>query len=171
MNAEDIDAEFDKLSQFLKEIAPRIGELVIVFNSLEESINAELVEMINQNDETIGHVVISGMSFSAKVDLFGQLYRCMFVALGTNDLVSRLDALIVDLKDAARKRNEAVHGAWLDYDVKSLSVKTKTKVRKDGVKHIQRRVALTDIEADQAFIESVEERLEQFIESKDESLR
>lgn len=57
--------EFERLHKHLNKLAPYLGYMIIEFNSLEDTLDRVIVELLSDVDE-IGYAVISGMSFKAR---------------------------------------------------------------------------------------------------------
>src|SRR4051812_3652097 len=57
-----------------KQYYPLIGEFISIFNTLEDTLNEDLVELLDSERlVNVGWIVISEMSFSSKVNLWERL--------------------------------------------------------------------------------------------------
>ena len=65
------------------------------------------------------------------------------------------------LREAAKRRNQYVHGGWSDVSDKNF-VRVKTQAKKNGVFNIYRRFDEVDMKADLEFIKAAHEALETF---------
>jgi hypothetical protein len=165
-------AETLRRDRQLEKVAPWIGYLVMAFNELEEQLNGHLAREISgcdgsTEDDVIGHTVIAGMSYSAKVDLLGKLVRIKLVAFASKPAVHKKFKQISDaLKEANKQRNDIIHAAWEEYDVKTRTVKTKIKVSIDDcrVDHITKRITPRDIKKTHTYIVNLVDNLYEFFD-------
>jgi hypothetical protein len=165
-------AETLKRDKQLEKIAPWIGYLVMAFNELEEQLNGHLIcEITNHDDfeeDAVGHAVIAGMSYSAKADLLGKIVRVKLKACGCSPSRLKKFKKIYDaLKDANKQRNDIVHAAWEEYDIKTRTVKTKTKVNIDEgeLDHITKKIMPRDIKKAHTFIINLADKLDEFFDA------
>ena len=165
-------AETLKRDQQLEKIAPWIGNLVMAFNELEEQLNGHLISEITNHDyseeDAVGHAVIAGMSYSAKTDLLGKIVRVKLRVCGCPPSRHKKFKKIYDaLKDANKQRNDIVHAAWEEYDIKTRTVKTKTKVNIDEgeLNRITKKIMPRDIKKAHTFIINLADKLYEFFDS------
>lgn len=126
-----------------KKYHPYIGELVSVFNSLEETLSEELIEYI-KNDKMpyAADIIVSWMSYSEKWKFWREiLLTHLSMHIGNPKELSTEEQ--VELKEYRKKipdmamafehfgkiRNDIVHGAWGYINEQNL-IKTKTTVNK-----------------------------------------
>lgn len=116
---------------------PLIGELVSVFNSLEDTLSEELIQYIeNERMPNAAYIIISGMPFNTKWKLWVELLlNCL-----SEDIDELTSKEIQELKEQKSKiskigktferfgkiRNDLVHGTWGYINEQGL-IKTKTK--------------------------------------------
>jgi hypothetical protein len=107
--------EDDELTDYLVELAPEIGWIIIHFNSLEDHVSGFIREAILRDafqDERMD-VFLAGMLFSAKaralLDLYGQMIEYGGSAVTHEDL-RKVDFL---LTECATRRNEYAHADWI----------------------------------------------------------
>lgn len=65
----DIEDE-DQAQQYLDESLPLVGEVVMSFNSLEQSLASMICEIISDRSDCFGLIVLHNLGYAAKVDLF-----------------------------------------------------------------------------------------------------
>lgn len=126
-------------AEILEAYYPLIGEVASQFNYVDDLLSESLVGFINQDDDEIGWIVIAGMQFNQKVDLWEKILKWSIHDSDWNEAVKASETLKVkdislELKDVATKRNKIVHADWEGISDKLL-VKTKTKNSDKGVQH------------------------------------
>lgn len=129
---------------------PLIGELVSVFNSLEDDLSEELIWYIeNDRIPDAAYIIISGLSFSSKWKLWVDLLL-NFVSEDIGELTSKEAKELHAFKSKIKKmgqaferfgkiRNDIVHGTWGYMNEQGfIKTKTKTNSKKQLVhEHIQ----------------------------------
>ncbi len=95
---------------FFKKSALRIGLIVHGFNSLDALLNSTICQLINEEDDKLGAVIICKQTFTNKVDLFDRLIDLYENECGGT--VPTRKQLIEDLKECAKLRNAVVHAEW-----------------------------------------------------------
>jgi hypothetical protein len=154
--------KYEKLERYLGKIAPDIGHLVIVFNSLEDTLDSIIIETLNEHNDVIGYAVISGMSFSSKIDLLSRMVSYELHGLDLEkkkSKVDQFDILLQKLREANVTRNDIIHSAWLEYDLASGNVRTKMKVTPEGLEPRNKKIEHKDIRKAIKSIEKLEEKL------------
>lgn len=100
--------------EFLKAVAPLIGNIVHSFNLLDERLNSAICEIINEKSDEIGTIIIYKMNFSAKVELFFRLVRSLDTNCGCK--LSDYESLKTGINDCATLRNAVIHAEWENMD-------------------------------------------------------
>lgn len=146
INKHEIDSdeyynpEFYKYASYeiTSEYYPYIGELISLFNSLDNSLNECLIDFINNENVDIGLIVISDLSFSNKMRIWKKLVMWYLSKIKNKSLqthlIKKLEEIYKELADKASIRNTIGHADWENMNEK-LFVKSKTKSGKDGIKH------------------------------------
>jgi len=158
-NKDNYDKEDEKKEKYLERLAPHLGYLVIAFNSLESSLDTAIVEFMNGEIPEVGIAVISGMSFSAKVELFGRLYGPLFMSVKDQKWMNDLTVVLQELKEANNKRNDFIHAAWHQYDLLTKSVVTKTRIHKNEREDQEKNIQPKDIKNATRFINRLADKL------------
>lgn len=104
----DIENE-DAAEEYIAAALPLIGMVVMSFNSLEKSLDSMICETITDRTDEPGLIVLQGMHFSNKVDLFKRLAAPFHKSLSTPH---KYEGLIDKLSEMARLRNLVVHADW-----------------------------------------------------------
>lgn len=108
----DIEDE-ESAEQYLDESLPLVGLVVMYFNTLEKNVDSMVCEIISDRGDMPGLIILQGMHYSAKVDLFKRLsdafHSCATVPPAYLGLV---DALL----EVGRLRNLVVHADWQNTD-------------------------------------------------------
>lgn len=108
----DIEDE-EAAEEYIAEALPLIGMVVMSFNSLEKSLDSMICETITDRTDEPGLIILQGMHFSNKVDLFKRLSASFHKSLGTPP---KYEGLIDKLAEMARLRNLVVHADWRNTD-------------------------------------------------------
>jgi len=154
-----------KLSDYLSDLAPAIGWIIIYFNSLEDEVSGFIREAILRDatqDERMD-VFLAGMLFSAKVrallDLYGQMIEYGDLEVTHEDL-RKVDAL---LTECATRRNEYAHADWIGMKLDGY-VRVKQQVKRTGISHRYKRYDLARVQGDVDFISEARDELYEFNE-------
>lgn len=153
------------LTDYLSDLAPEIGWIIIYFNSLEDEVSGFIREAILRDaiqDERMD-VFLTGMLFSAKaralLDLYGQMIEYGGMAIAHEEL-RKVDAL---LTECAIRRNEYAHADWIGMKVGGY-VRVKLQSKRTGISHRYKRYDLARVQADVDFISEARDALYEFNE-------
>lgn len=153
------------LSDYLSDLAPEIGWIIIYFNSLEDEVSGFIREAILRDatqDERMD-VFLAGMLFSAKaralLDLYGQMIEYGGLAVTHEDL-RKVDTL---LTECATRRNEYAHADWIGMKLGGY-VRVKLQSKRTGISHRYKRYDLTRVQGDVDFISEARDELYEFNE-------
>ncbi len=171
--ANDLDTvDETELYDYLSNLAPQIGWVIIYFNSLEDEIASYIREAILRDpiqDERMD-VFLAGMMFSAKtralLDLYGQMIESCALAVTREDL-ARLEEMLIE---CANRRNEYAHGDWVGMKLGGY-VRVKSQSKRNGISHRYKRYDSVRIEADVNFISKARDTLDEFNERIWDELR
>lgn len=109
-----------------------LGEALVWFEELDDQLSAGISFLVGRGDD-VGQIVTAGLSFRAKPDLFGALFRNK---RPQSENLERLDALLGACQQIEQKRNEVVHSRWL-HDLDGFGM-TRTKVTAHRKRGLQR---------------------------------
>ncbi|MFZ6045794.1 hypothetical protein ACFW0H_06690 [Pseudomonas sp. CR3202] len=161
----------DELSEYLEELAPYVGWIIIYFNSLEDGVSHCIRETILHDpyqDERMD-VFLSEMMFSGKcrslMHLYGQLIQTGQVKFKQQDLV----ALENKLLECSRRRNEYAHADWVGIK-EGRYVRVKSQSKREGIVHRYRKFELSRIQNDVDFICQARDELDEFHERINDQL-
>ena len=124
----DTDDAYD----YVYDLMPKIGEIVICFNALESDINHILCRYISDRSDQKGLMVVSNMMFATKVDLLERFMTDLF-----RDIDKSFDffpQLMSDLRECGALRNKVVHANWMYTDDDGYT-QVKIKIGKQGLEH------------------------------------
>lgn len=152
--ADELDAlDEDELADYLSDLAPEIGWIIIYFNSLEDQISYFIREAILRDatqDERMD-VFLAGMLFSAKaralLDLYGQMIESGGLVV-TREEIGDIDKM---LTECATRRNEYAHANWTGMKSGGY-VRVKSQSGRTGISHRYKRYDLARVMADVEFI-------------------
>ena len=125
------EEECHKQWEKLEEIAPYIGKIAIASVSLEETLTDVICRLINMHNDAPGLLITSRMNCSRKIELFNDLLTPLIECFERKDLTAKQKLIVSKLRELATKRNNAIHSAWHDIDVKTHKVRR--RIKKDGV--------------------------------------
>ncbi|MCY1546916.1 hypothetical protein D9M68_829410 [compost metagenome] len=161
---EPVDSE-DELSEYLDELAPYVGWIIILFNSLEDAVSQCIREAILRDpyqDERMD-VFLSEMMFAGKcrslMHLYGQLIQSGGIKLKQEELVLLEKKLI----ECSKRRNEYAHADWIGMK-EGRYVHVKSQSKREGVTHRYRKFDLSRIQNDVDFIDQARDELDEFNE-------
>lgn len=164
--AEELEyVEGDELADYLAELAPHIGWVVILFNSLEDTVATCLRELMlhDPNQDERLDVFLAEMLFSAKSRALIHLWGQTIVDCGLKITPQQLVAIEKLLVECGKRRNEYAHADWLGLKQGQI-VKVKSQSQKRGIVHRYKRFDAADVQEDVAFIDGARETVYQFHE-------
>lgn len=124
----DTDDAYD----YVRDLMPGIGEVVIWFNSLESQIDHILCRYISDRSDHMGLMVVSSMMYATKIDLF-EKFTADFLR-SSNQPLEWFPQLMSDLRECGTLRNKVVHANWLYTDDDGYT-QVKIKFGKQGLEH------------------------------------
>lgn len=170
--AELATVDESELTDYLADLAPEIGWIIIYFNSLEDEVSCFIREAILRDavqDERMD-VFLAGMLFSAKaralLDLYGQMIEVGGLAVAVEDLRT-IDML---LTECSTRRNEYAHADWIGMKLGGY-VRVKSQSKRNGISHRYKRYDLARIQSDVSFISEARDTLYEFNERIWDQLR
>jgi hypothetical protein len=112
-------------------IRDALGEVIISFEELDDMLATSISFMLRRGDE-VGRIVTAPLSFRAKVDMFGALFKADRPQSTILDLINQLCAGCLQIEE---QRNKIVHSKWRNtLDNKALSRSKFTARAKHGLK-------------------------------------
>lgn len=124
--------EIDESEQYVQDILPLIGEIILNFNGLESDLESCLCEIISDRSDTKGLIVLNKMMFATKIDLYDR-----FVT-DRNFLYPELfpdhRQVISDMRECSTLRNRIVHANW-EYTNLDGYTHVRFKMGKEGMEH------------------------------------
>jgi hypothetical protein len=109
----DIDNE-EEAEAYLESLLPLIGDIVVFFNGLEQSLDSSICELFSDRHDSTGMIVLHKMNYSAKIDLFKRMNDDFQISIGSK--IEIYETLIGNLKESGRLRNLVVHADWENTD-------------------------------------------------------
>jgi hypothetical protein len=116
LDDEDENGDAEKL---FDESLSLVGLVVMYFNRLEAAVNAAICESISDRSDSTGLLVIHGMQYSAKVDLYKRL--CDDLHSCVIEKAPSYENLIDKLKSVGQLRNIVVHADWTSADAQGYA--------------------------------------------------
>jgi len=104
----------DEAARYLDDALPLIGIVVMYFNQLEKHLDDAICSLISSRSDAMGLLVIHGMAYGAKVELFKRISDDL------HSMIQRIPPSYKGLHDALKKmgnlRNLVVHADWVNTD-------------------------------------------------------
>ena len=142
-----------------KQFLMALGLISVNFQCLEKHMEFFAWSLIGE-DQEIGQIVTSQISFNRLCDLIGSLFR--YRARGSG-LVKELDGLIKRASEVVEERDRVIHSSWFgDLESSILRVKITAK-SKTGLKHQYEYTDPDDLLKIGRSIEQVWKDLKEFI--------
>jgi septin family protein len=139
--------------EYVQELLPLIGEVILFFNSLESDLDHIICENISDRTDHKGLLVLHTMMYATKVELY-ERFRSEELRLCSLDIPS-FKALMSCLKECGTLRNRVVHANWQYTDNEGYT-HVRFKMGKQGLEH----------ELIQFSVESLEQIIEKIIEAR-----
>ena len=161
---EYLDSE-EELEEYLEQIVPYIGWVIVFFNSLEDSISSYLREAILHDplqDERLD-VFLSEMLFSGKCKALMHLYGQMIESASVKFTHEELNELEKVLLECSKRRNEYAHADWIGAK-KDAYVRVKSQSKRRGIFHRYKKFELSQLEDDVNYISKARDLLDDFNE-------
>ena len=103
--------ETDNAYDYVYDLMPLIGEVVLWFNTLEADIDNILCGFISDRTDRKGLLVVGNMMYATKLDLFERFASDFFCE--RDDQPNWFSSLISDLRECGSLRNKVVHANWM----------------------------------------------------------
>ena len=124
--------EIENAYDYVHELMPLIGEVVLWFNTLETDIDDILCGFISDRTDQKGLLVVGNMMYATKLDLFERFASDFFRAVGHQPAC--FTQLLSDLRECGSLRNKVVHANWM-YTNDDGYTQVKIKITKRGLEH------------------------------------
>lgn len=159
------DVEEQELADYLHELAPHIGWVVIYFNALEDTVAFCLRDLMLRDpyqDERLD-AFLAEMLFAAKATSLVNLYGQAIAAGGLLLQVTQEDLVGIEklLKECAKRRNEYAHADWIGARRERI-VRVKSQSKKIGIVHRYKRFNPADVDDDVRYIDVARDTLYEF---------
>ncbi|MGU9804014.1 UNVERIFIED_CONTAM: hypothetical protein HPS20_05975 [Pseudomonas sp. CM11] len=149
----------DNAYEYVYELMPLIGEVVLWFNTLEADIDNILCGFISDRTDQKGLLVVGNMMYATKLDLFERFTSDFF--RGRGDQLSWLSQLLSDLRECGSLRNKVVHANWMRTDEDGYT-QVKIKFSKRGLEHELVQFSKDSLELIIGKIEATKDQLDNF---------
>lgn len=137
----------EKAEEYLDNMLPSIGLIVMYFNSLESSLESVLCKNFTDRTDSTGLIVLNSMNYAAKVELFKRFSDSFQTCLSKP--LNGYESLIGNLKESGRLRKVVVHANWESTDEEDFTY-VRLKMSKKGMQ--------------QEYVQFTEDSLQQIIE-------
>ncbi|GAB3721561.1 hypothetical protein [Flavobacterium koreense] len=154
----------DESSDLFVERLYDIGWIIMLFNSLEGSVNYAVDKALDPHERRseINHLLICEMNYSSKVSFIIRHYGMLiYNDEKYKDFIPELEILEKKLRDAGTTRNIYAHANY-GMTVNENYIRVKTKAKRNGVFYDYMRFEKEDIKEDQNLILNARNLLEDF---------
>jgi hypothetical protein len=122
----------DDAYEYVEELLPLIGEVVLFFNALESDIDDLICADISDRSDHKGLLVLHNMMYATKVGLYErfkseELRICGWELPSFKELISKL-------RECGTLRNRVIHANW-EYTNSEGYTHVRFKMGKDGLEH------------------------------------
>lgn len=128
--------EFEEIEDQRAKYAASIGNFIISFSELEDSVDNDLATAINDRMHEPGYRIIKYLGFRNKIDLLNDDYSAFIKILESEfakkRLLAELKVIYNKLYELSEFRNKVAHANWLSLDTSGF-VKTKIVESKDDI--------------------------------------
>lgn len=145
--------EIDDSEEYIQDIVPLIGEVILNFNGLESGLDSCLCEIFSDRADTKGLLVLNKMMFATKVDLYERFI--LDRNLGMLGALPNHKPVISAMRECGTLRNRIVHANWEYTDIEGYT-HVRFKMGKDGLEH----------ELVQFSVDSMEKTIKKILETR-----
>jgi len=138
---------------YVQNLLPLIGEVILFFNSLEFDLDEVICENISDRTDHKGLLVLHNMMYATKVDLYERFRSEELRQCGWE--IPAFAGVISHLRECGTLRNRVVHANWQHTDEEGYT-HVRFKIGKQGLEH----------ELVQFSIESLEQIIEKIIDTR-----
>lgn len=165
---DDDDIDEKEKSIFFKKLKYRIGNITILFNSLEREIEEYILDTLNERGEDSRiWIILQDLSSYKKIIWLKKIFLDMAKHLDkeTDKIVAEINNLFTQIDDCRVKRNSYIHTNYLNnMNLKYFETKVKHIKKQNQYLRIKKHIKLTDIETLANNIEKCSNDLYEFSE-------
>jgi hypothetical protein len=154
----------DAADAYLEESLPLVGTVVMYFNALEKALDSLICDIVSDRTEEPGLIVLQGMHFAQKVDLFKRFCESLHRAV---EEPLAYDKLVDGLLEVAKLRNLVVHADWMSTDEEGFTF-VRIKVQKDFLQQEYVQLSADSLERVLERILAVKTQLSDYWEQRSE---
>ncbi|WP_420598734.1 hypothetical protein [Neptuniibacter sp.] len=162
----DIEDE-EKAQEYLDELLPIIGLVIVYFNGLESELDSVLCECFTDRTDSMGLIVLNKMTYSTKVDLSKRFSDDFQLVFATS--IDGYELLISDLRQSGRLRNMVAHADWESTDEEGYAF-VKLKISKSGMQQEYIQFSRESLSKLLDLISSTRKNLNEFWERRNDIL-
>jgi hypothetical protein len=162
----DIEDE-EKAQEYLDELLPIIGLVIVYFNGLESELDSVLCECFTDRTDSMGLIVLNKMTYSTKVDLLKRFSDDFQLVFATS--IDGYELLISDLRQSGRLRNMVAHADWESTDEEGYAF-VKLKISKSGMQQEYIQFSRESLSKLLDLISSTRKNLNEFWERRNDIL-
>ena len=164
----EMELEGTDSDQMMSEALSWIGVVVWYFNTLEKMLDSAICQSISEHTDSLGLLVIHGMPYGQKVELYRRLCEVLHATVGGP--VPSFSCLADKLKAVALSRNLVVHADWSSSDADGYAF-TKMIFKKGNMVQEYAQLTPEAMEKVADEIMGAKKQFEAYLEERDELLR
>ena len=151
----------DNAHEYVEELLPLIGKVVLFFNALESDIDELICADISDRSDHKGLLVLHNMTYATKVKLYErfkseELRICGWELPSFNELISKLS-------ECGTLRNKVIHASWENTNNGGYT-HVRFKMGKDGLEHEYLQFSADSLKGVIEKIIEAREKIDQFEE-------
>lgn len=155
----------EEWSQYIDVIAYKLGNFIITFNMVENSIFELVADLfiikLDVPDESI-YAMLSELSFSQKVKAFDTQVKIFSEDSKNKEKINKiLREIVKELEDLGKIRNNYVHANWFDSEesMERRLIKIKTKVEDKGIYNYFLEIKPLEIEQNEERLNKLDNKI------------
>lgn len=109
---DNYEGDYNSLDNIPKDYKENIGYLIIIFSSVEHSINLVISDLISDRSHEPGYQVVSNLRMNPKISLLETLLNSLMVHSNLTHRKDELTKIIDRLNKLNEFRNKVAHANW-----------------------------------------------------------
>lgn len=153
--------DIDESDEYIEELMPLIGGLVVLFSALESDLDHFLCERVSDRSDQKGLFVLNSMMYATKVDLYERFTSDELRICGWE--IEGYDELLSALRECGTLRNRVVHANWQYTDHEGFT-QVRIRATKHGLEHELWQFSIESMNEILGKLQTTREALDEFEE-------
>lgn len=128
---------------FPSDVLQAIGAIVVSYSALDLTVNIFLWSMAESTSQHLGEVFLTNIGFTARLDIFGAVYR---THARPGEDTADLDAALALAAKATDARNALLHSLLICNRSKDTILAVRSRARRKGHSRLRRRLSVSELE-------------------------